>query len=106
MNQIGSFQFINLIKNKVPFILVSNKKNWNQIYDKSEAEHVFKSLIFVDEKSVQNQGFEQLMDSLNKSQYKNLAPIVIAFDQSELSKNIYNYLTEKQFTNCYMYTDD
>jgi hypothetical protein len=106
MNHIGSFQFINLIKNKVPFILVSNKKNWNQVYDKSEAEHIFKSLIFVDQESMENQEFDHLIDSINRSQYKNLAPIVIACDQSELSKAIYNYLTDQQFTNCYLYTDD
>lgn len=106
MNQIGNFQFTNLVKNKVPFILISNKEKWSEQYDKPDVEYILKSSIFISAENIKEQNYLQLIDSINESQYKNLAPIVIACDTSELSESIYNFLSDHQFTNCYLYIAD
>jgi len=101
MNQIGSFQFINLVKNRVPFILVTDKEDWTNDLNQEDLLHIKKNFWLVDPEMIREKNFKIMVDKVSESQYKSFAPIVIHCSSSQLAASIQNFFYKNKIENCY-----
>ncbi len=94
LNKIGFFQFDNLIKNRIPFLLFNFSKDLSSWYQSLYKEHLLKNQILT------NSG-QFLQDLESKAAAKDAA-IILLCDETQESTRLFAELEKKGYTNVYV----
>jgi hypothetical protein len=94
--EIGPFQFENLVKNRVPFVLFSDLSFAESSWGPLDKMHLQQHKISIEELSVQ-----AIQQELKSRQVQLQSPIVLFFSKQDLSKKLGEELDLAGYLNVY-----
>lgn len=94
LNKINFFQLDNLIRNRIPFILLNLGPSLKELYSSVYKLHVEANEVLTD--------FEKVMDVLAEKKAPKDAPLLLICQDGEKSAALFKDLQAKAYTNVYL----